>query len=56
MQVRADRRCEPPGLSCQTIDKEPGRLVEEGAIDIRCKRIRIRIVDAEPLARIAAGT
>jgi CRP-like cAMP-binding protein len=42
------------GLSRQTINKELGRLVEEGAIDMRYKRIRI--VDAERLARIAAGT
>lgn len=42
------------GLSRQTINKELGRLVEEGAIDMRYKRIRI--VDAERLARIAVGT
>lgn len=42
------------GLSRQTINKELGRLVEEGAIDMRYKRIRI--VDSERLARIAAGT
>jgi len=42
------------GLSRQTINKELGRLVEEGAIDMSYKRIRI--VDAERLARIAAGT
>lgn len=42
------------GLSRQTINKELGRLVEEGAIDMRYKRIRI--VDADRLARIAAGT
>ena len=42
------------GLSRQTINKELGRLVEEGAIDMRYKRIRI--VDAERLAGIAAGT
>ena len=42
------------GLSRQTINKELGRLVEEGAIDMRYKRIRI--VNAERLARIAAGT
>jgi CRP/FNR family cyclic AMP-dependent transcriptional regulator len=42
------------GLSRQTINKELGRLVEEGAIDMRYKRIRI--VDAQRLARIAAGT
>lgn len=42
------------GLSRQTINKELGRLVEEGAIDMSYKRIRI--VDAEKLQRIAAGT
>jgi CRP/FNR family cyclic AMP-dependent transcriptional regulator len=42
------------GLSRQTINKELGRLVEEGAIDLSYKRIRI--VDAERLQRIAAGT
>jgi CRP-like cAMP-binding protein len=42
------------GLSRQTINKELGRLVDEGAIDMRYKRIRI--VDARRLARIAAGT
>ncbi|KAF1068138.1 Crp/Fnr family transcriptional regulator [Variovorax sp.] len=42
------------GLSRQTVNKELGRLVEEGAIDMRYKRIRI--IDAERLARIAAGT
>lgn len=42
------------GLSRQTINKELGRLVEEGAVDLSYKRIRI--VDAERLQRIAAGT
>lgn len=42
------------GLSRQTINKELGLLVEEGAIDLSYKRIRI--VDAERLQRIAAGT
>lgn len=42
------------GLSRQTINKELGRLVEEGVIDLSYKRIRI--VDAERLRRIAAGS
>ncbi len=42
------------GLSRQTINKELGRLVDEGVIDMRYKRIRI--ADPAQLARIAAGT
>jgi CRP-like cAMP-binding protein len=41
------------GLSRQTINKELGRLVDEGVIDMRYKRIRI--ADPAQLARIAAG-
>ncbi|MGJ7528366.1 Crp/Fnr family transcriptional regulator [Variovorax sp. GB1P17] len=42
------------GLSRQTINKELGRLLAEGVIDMSYKRIRV--IDAERLARIAAGT
>lgn len=41
------------GLSRQTINKELGRLVAEGVIDMSYKRIRI--VDPERLTLIAAG-
>ncbi|WPG37067.1 MULTISPECIES: Crp/Fnr family transcriptional regulator [Variovorax] len=41
------------GLSRQTINKELGRLVAEGVIDMSYKRIRI--VDPERLMLIAAG-
>ena len=42
------------GLSRQTINKELGRLVAEGVIDMSYKCIRI--VDPDKLARVAAGT
>lgn len=42
------------GLSRQTINKELGRLVAEGVIDMSYKRIRI--VDPDQLRAIATGT